>query len=269
MPGRSKPTNRRFQIFLDGPFVKGEKGIAPIEKEFADRVAQFWMLYFLEEYKLAHANRVIGRAEYMNALNTFAKQDTMYFKSALLRRSLAQSKGYLTGHGPRQAQACFGTLPKEITTCGFHFVDRQTQIFQEADLLAVREYLRKLHSNPTKGGAAGTSPLFRSVKLFWAGVGCNPHTWKASAFKRTGGAQNSADVPVALTKHFGNIVNAVKLYAGLEDYTTDGSRCLQLEFASRVANVLCLQTHSNCNLQRTRIATCNRLANAMPHPPRP
>ena len=157
MPGRSKPTNRRFQFFLDGPFVKGEKGIAPIEKEFADRVAQFWMLYFLEEYKLAHADRVIGRAEYMNALNTFAKQDTMYFKSALQRRSLAQSKGYLTGHGPRQAQACFGILSKEITTCGFHFVDRRTQIFQEADLLAVREYLRKLHSNPAKGGAAGRS----------------------------------------------------------------------------------------------------------------
>ena len=114
MPGRSKPTNRHFRFFLDGPFVEGEKGIAPIEKEFADRVAQFWMLYFLEEYKRAHADRVIGRAEYMNALNTFAKQDTMYFKSALQRRSLAQSKGHLTGHGPRQAQACFGTLRFEF-----------------------------------------------------------------------------------------------------------------------------------------------------------
>ena len=27
-------------------------------------------------------------------------------------------------------------------------------------------------------------------KLFWAGVVCNPHTWKANAFKRADGARN-------------------------------------------------------------------------------
>ena len=139
MKGRSSPANTRFQFFLDGPFVKGEKGIKPIEKEFADRCAQFWMLYFLEQYTVAQTDRVIGRQEYMNALNTFAKQDTMYFKSALARRRLAQSVGYLTGRGPRQAHACFGKLPREVTSRGYHLVDRETQIFQEADLLAVRE----------------------------------------------------------------------------------------------------------------------------------
>ena len=43
MPGRSKTTNYRFQFFLDGPYQKHVKGIKPIEKEFPDRVAQFWI----------------------------------------------------------------------------------------------------------------------------------------------------------------------------------------------------------------------------------
>jgi hypothetical protein len=224
MAGRSKKTNYRFQFFLDGPYRKDMKGIEPIEKEFPDRVAQFWMLYFLHELRNAHADRAINRDEYLDAVNKFAEQDSMYFKQALQRRRQAQAKGHLKGRqaltsglDPRSAHACFGTLPKEIITSGYHWVDRQAQILQEVDLLAVRQYLLQLHSDPSKAGAAGTSPLFRSVKLFWDGVGCDPHTWKASEFKRIGGTKNNADVPAELVKHFQNIVNAVRQYAGLSD----------------------------------------------------
>ena len=97
MAGRSKKTNYRFQFFLDGPYRKDMKGIEPIEKEFPDRVAQFWMLYFLEEYTIAHVDRAIGHDEYLNALNDFAQQDSMYFIQALQRRRQAQSKGHLKG----------------------------------------------------------------------------------------------------------------------------------------------------------------------------
>ena len=96
MPGRSKTTNYRFQFFLDGPYQKHVEGIKPIEKEFPDRVAQFWVLYSLEEYTIAHAGRAIGHDGYPNALNDFAQQDSMYFIQALQRRrrrAKAISKG--------------------------------------------------------------------------------------------------------------------------------------------------------------------------------
>ena len=80
-----------------------------------------------------------------------------------------------SGLDPRGAHACFGTLPqREMITHGYHWVDRQAQILQEVDLLAARQFLLKPHADPSKAGAAGTSPLFRSVKLFWDGVGCGP-----------------------------------------------------------------------------------------------
>ena len=123
-----------------------------------------------------------------------------------------------SGLDPWSAHACFGTLPRgDIVDHGYHWVDRQAQILQEVDLLAVRQFVLKLHEDPSKAGAAGRSPLFRSVKLFWDGVGCDPHTWKASELKRDGGNKNNADVPGEPTKHFQNIVNAVRQYAGPED----------------------------------------------------
>ena len=76
MSGRSK---------TDGPYQKGVTGIKPIEKEFADRVVQFWMLYFLEEYTIAHAGRAIGHDEYLNMLNKFAQQDSMHLPFFVIR----------------------------------------------------------------------------------------------------------------------------------------------------------------------------------------
>ena len=108
------------------------------------------MLYFLEEYTIAHADRAIGRDEYLNMLNKFAEQDSMYFIQAFQRRRQAQSKGHLKGKqaltsglDPRSAHACFGTLPRrDIVDHGYHWVDRQAQILQEVDLLAVRQFRR-------------------------------------------------------------------------------------------------------------------------------
>jgi hypothetical protein len=133
MAGRSKKTNYRFQFILHGPYQKDVKGIEPIENEFPDRVAQIWMLYFLEEYTIAHADRAIGHDEYVNMLNEFAQQDSMYFIQAFQRRRQAQSKGHLKGRqaltsglDPRSAHACFGTLPRgDIVDHGYHWVDRQ------------------------------------------------------------------------------------------------------------------------------------------------